>query len=811
MREKRLVGGKRIAAIALGIAVALGVATAIGVPLERAAVSSATSTTAGSTAATPTVQHKPQPLAMGSYPASEYAAAAAKLPKGLVIAVSRDVHLTAAQYLADAAAEEHAVKVVASLKTAGVHVLGSKMVGAKLVVNVASASQVRTVVATGATAVVGAPKTPDLSKQTFHSVSSTNIYGGEGYFFYSTPGQNSGAGDGDLCSIGFNGYSVATGAAQFVTAGHCATVIPDGNSVFLRVQTTSGVYKNTVSLGAAIGTAVPDEADYGGTKGDFAHEDDYGIVSEGDSGVVANGSVATWGGNSGSSPSTKAPTASTPLGITGETAAMDGATLCKSGSTTGWTCGKIEAVDSEVLVSGQYVNTIVATTCLIPGDSGGGAVIGTEAVGIDSGSDFPQTFTSASKACANPESKPSDGAADDPGYQSVFFPMVSADAGYASVQSEQGANWQLGLTVSAPKVTSPASGANAFTTGNFKGTLANPNPASMVSLYLDGSHTATSTVSASGGSWSFPLSSVTAGKHTYSLVATSGYSKSIATTGTIVVLVPITTAVTGGVGDFNGDGNSDIMARDANGALWLYPGTGSGHLSARVQITATGTANWKSMTALVSVGDLTGDGHPDLVARDSVGTLWLYPWASSHTLSAGVQLGDPGAFAGMTAIQGVADFTGDGHADIVTRDSSGKVWLYPFTGDAVMGAPVQIDVGWQTKTSIVGVGDFNGDGNSDLLVRDSSGALWLYPGTGSGTLGSRMQLGSGWQGYSIVAVGDFNHDGYLDIVGRDSVGRLWLYRGTGVGGFQARVEFSSGWSGYTIAGDGSTIAPVVIS
>ena len=83
------------------------------------------------------------------------------------------------------------------------------------------------------------------ARTTFHSVVSTNIYGGEGYFFYAKKGQNSGAGSGDLCSIGFNGYAVSNGAPQFVTAGHCQTAIPSGNDVFLRVQSTSGVFTRT--------------------------------------------------------------------------------------------------------------------------------------------------------------------------------------------------------------------------------------------------------------------------------------------------------------------------------------------------------------------------------------------------------------------------------------------------------------------------------------------------------------------------------------------------------------------------------------
>ena len=32
----------------------------------------------------------------------------------------------------------------------------------------------------------------------------------------------------------------------------------------------------------------------------------------------------------------------------------------------------------------------------------------------------------------------------------------------------------------------------------------------------------------------------------------------------------------------------------------------------------------------------------------------------------------------------------------------------------------------------------------DVLARDRSGGLWLYPGNGPGTLLPRVQLGAGW-------------------------------------------------------------------
>ena len=37
-------------------------------------------------------------------------------------------------------------------------------------------------------------------------------------------------------------------------------------------------------------------------------------------------------------------------------------------------------------------------------------------------------------------------------------------------------------------------------------------------------------------------------------------------------------------GDFNGDRNPDLLARDGTGVLWLYRGSGSGTFLSRAQV-----------------------------------------------------------------------------------------------------------------------------------------------------------------------------------------------------------------------------------
>jgi hypothetical protein len=436
------------------------VRTQLGVIAVAASVLAAVLIPVGSATADPAPVPTPHhtPLAMGTFSASAYAGQAAQLPAALASALTRDVDVTPAEYLADAAATVRAVKVVASLKSAGVHVLGSKIDGTHLTVNVASSSDTATVNATGATAVVGAPAGRDFSTVSFHSVAATNTYGGQGYYFQNSDG------NGFRCSIGFNGFSASTAAPQFVTAGHCATII-SGNAILLGQNLPTNYGGSTTGL-QYLGTTVPGEAQFGSDM-------DYGIVAEGPS-VVPLADLYTWGGGTG------APLASAPLPIIGQTAAIVGAILCKSGSTSGWSCGNVQYVDQDACLDptppdvpgpdctgGEHVNAIEATTCLLPGDSGGGAVIGQYAVGINSGSNYPET------SCAEPSGDP---------YSSVFFPMVSA-AGTESVSGQQGANWTL-MTAPANTVAPTVSGSTTVgstwtvNTGTWTGT-----PAPTFSIY----------------------------------------------------------------------------------------------------------------------------------------------------------------------------------------------------------------------------------------------------------------------------------------------------------------------------------------
>ncbi|SEK77347.1 FG-GAP repeat domain-containing protein [Streptacidiphilus jiangxiensis] len=104
--------------------------------------------------------------------------------------------------------------------------------------------------------------------------------------------------------------------------------------------------------------------------------------------------------------------------------------------------------------------------------------------------------------------------------------------------------------------------------------------------------------------------------------------------------------------------------------------------------------------------------------------------------------------------------------------------------------------GWAGYTAVASPGDLNGDGHDDLVARDTSGTLWFYAGRGNGRFAARVRIGGGWNGYThLVGTGDLTGSGYGSLLAVDGAGVLWRYDGTGRGTFRARSEVSAGWGG----------------
>ncbi|ORT61476.1 serine protease [Streptomyces sp. CB03238] len=158
---------------------------------------------------------------------------------------------------------------------------------------------------------------------------------------------------------------------------------------------------------------------------------------------------------------------------------------------------------------------------------------------------------------------------------------------------------------------------------------------------------------------------------------------------------------------------------------------------------------WGKHKAILTPGDVTGDELPDMVAVDSAGTMRVYPGRGNGGFNAPVSVGT--GWGKFTMIRGHGDFTNDGKADIFARASDGKTYLYKGTGVATKpwSAPVLV-AAFGSMNALVTTGDVNSDGVADVLARDTAGKLWLYPGNGKGGFLARKDFGTGWQAYNLL-------------------------------------------------------------
>ncbi|MGW2965253.1 FG-GAP repeat domain-containing protein [Streptomyces sp. NPDC001220] len=107
-------------------------------------------------------------------------------------------------------------------------------------------------------------------------------------------------------------------------------------------------------------------------------------------------------------------------------------------------------------------------------------------------------------------------------------------------------------------------------------------------------------------------------------------------------------------------------------------------------------------------------------------------------------------------------------------------------------------------------GDLNGDGYADMVATDNTGKLRLYAGDGTGHVAAFQTVGnSGWTGALIAHRGDLvnfasptqSPDGYEDFLVRLSNNKLYLYGGNGLGSpnYNTRREIvhpgTPDWSG----------------
>ena len=259
------------------------------------------------------------------------------------------------------------------------------------------------------------------------------------------------------------------------------------------------------------------------------------------------------------------------------------------------------------------------------------------------------------------------------------------------------------------------------------------------------------------------------------------------------------------IGDLNGDGKLDLATAnednpDANTASVLL-NRGDGSFQARREY---GTGDDPSS---VVIGDVDGDGKPDLVTANEI----------AHTVSVLLNKGDgsfqakldyPTGFAGPGLgpySLAVGDLNGDRRPDLATtnpgpeEDPGNTISVLLNKGDGSFQAAGNYRAGRNPTT--VAIADLNGDRRRDLAIANSfATSVSVFLNRGAGTFRPKRDFRTATNPYS-VAIGDLNGDRKPDIVtaNPNADGTVSVLANRGDGSFQANVEFRTAPGPYSVA------------
>jgi hypothetical protein len=269
--------------------------------------------------------------------------------------------------------------------------------------------------------------------------------------------------------------------------------------------------------------------------------------------------------------------------------------------------------------------------------------------------------------------------------------------------------------------------------------------------------------------------------------------------------------------------SNSLVHAQTSGLSDVRPGAESGtqpppSLQAIKFLNATNYRSGGSYATSVAVGDLNGDGHPDVVVANSCenasncsngGGVSVLLGYGDGTLQAPVIYSSGGVAASSVAI---ADVNGDGRLDVVVANEclsttgcdSGGVTVLLGNGDGTFQSGVSYPAGYGAAS--VAIGDVNGDGRPDLVVANqyecsncSNGGVSVLLGNGDGTFQAPATSTSGGVAATAVKIADVNGDGHPDLVisnqyqcGNCSNGEVSVLLNKGNGTFQAPIKNTSG-------------------
>jgi Ca2+-binding RTX toxin-like protein len=260
-------------------------------------------------------------------------------------------------------------------------------------------------------------------------------------------------------------------------------------------------------------------------------------------------------------------------------------------------------------------------------------------------------------------------------------------------------------------------------------------------------------------------------------------------------------------GDFNGDGNQDILTANYNGTLNLLLGNGDGTF-APAETFSDGLGSVYGGHVSMAAGDFNGDGNLDIAVAQETGTVSILLGNGDGTFQSPTTL----TFSGNVDAVAAADLNGDGNDDLVVGLTSGiggstaTIDALLSNGDGTFQSPTAVYGGVFEGTIQIAPADFNNDGNVDLAVSTGQfNAASILLGNGDGTFQAPLALPQ-TGAVEQFAMADLNNDGVPDLIENVYQGGVNQYHGAQVllgkgDGTFSTGQFISGYDSSIIAAD----------
>jgi glucose/arabinose dehydrogenase len=234
-------------------------------------------------------------------------------------------------------------------------------------------------------------------------------------------------------------------------------------------------------------------------------------------------------------------------------------------------------------------------------------------------------------------------------------------------------------------------------------------------------------------------------------------------------------------GDFNGDGNPDLLTQRQEGVTHYALNGGSAF--DQVQTVFGGSTLWQ----IVGWGHFNGDTQPDLVWQSTVGSVVV--WLMSGSSMSQAQT----IFSGQTGwrVAAVADINHSGSSDLVWQHPTGATVVWFMQGATLAGSQSLVA---STAWRVVATGDFDANGEADLVWQHPTGSVlvWFMQAATFSSSASTFSGGSVWR---VISAGDVDDDGRADLVWYGPEGHIvaWLMQGASFAQFRYIKPAQTGW------------------